>query len=326
MISVIIPFFQRSPGLLLRSVRSVLQQDPEGRVHIVITDDGSPVRAREELGPELLSSQRITLVEQANAGPGAARNRCLDALPPSTRYVALMDSDDIWLPGFLEHALPALALGVDIYFCDSGRREQPQSRFLWHADERLNVRAEGRRSVKGGKHLYWFEEPFFDFMLHRSNILGPSSTVYRLDCAPRLRFDPSLYNGQDRLFKIKLARTVRTVSFCDQVLCQEGEGVNIFDSAAWGSRKGLRLASSYISLHKKILGELDLDPAQTAFVRTRVEAARLDFAAKALHLISTPSEMDWTLFVRTVAADPRVISTALRHKLARLTENRRELK
>jgi succinoglycan biosynthesis protein ExoW len=236
-----------------------------------------------------------------------------------------MDSDDIWLPGFLEHARPALALGVDIYFCDSGRHQQPQSRLLWDADERLNVRAEGRRPVEGGKHLYWFEEPFFDFMLRRSNILGPSSTVYRLDCAPRLRFDSSLYNGQDRLFKIKLARTVRTASFCDQVLCHEGEGVNIFDSAVWGSRKALRLAASYISLHKKILGEVDLDPAQTAFIVTRVEAARRDFAANALRLMSNPSEMDWTLFVRTVAADPRVISTALRHALARLTERRRRL-
>jgi GT2 family glycosyltransferase len=65
----------------------------------LIVDDGSSdetvriVRAHAERDP------RITLIQQPNAGPSAARNRAMREA--TGRWFAFLDSDDVWQPGFL---------------------------------------------------------------------------------------------------------------------------------------------------------------------------------------------------------------------------------
>src|SRR3990172_8587194 len=108
-VSVVIPFFQKEKGILKKAVRSVLNQRKFDNYEIIIIDDGSPVSANEEIADLGETNKfRIRAIRQKNSGPGAARNRGLDAVSRETTYVAFLDSDDQWLDSHLDNAVAAL--------------------------------------------------------------------------------------------------------------------------------------------------------------------------------------------------------------------------
>ena len=303
LIGVIIPFFQRKRGLLSACVRSILAQQGAFKVYIAIVDDASPIPATEELNG-LLDRPEIKIVRQPNRGPGAARNTALDHLPPETDYVALMDSDDTWKPGFLQGAVTAMNYGCDLFFADSRRYEQEKSRFNWNADSALNLRSDQHKTLDPNLEIYLYQGDFFDFIVRRSNILGPSTTIYRRSVAPDLRFSEKLFNGQDRLFKLMLCETVQKAAFTPKIYAEEGEGINIFDSAAWGSAKSLSLLGSYISLSKEILLRIRLSPSQRDHVKRHLSETRRSFAASLLHLLLRRQAFDSSLVWKTFRNDP----------------------
>jgi glycosyltransferase involved in cell wall biosynthesis len=94
LVSVIIPA-HNSSAYLADALRSALQQDYDNK-EIIVVDDGST-----DSTPRVLSSfkDEITILRQANAGPGAARNRALKHA--NGHYIAFLDADDYWLPGKL---------------------------------------------------------------------------------------------------------------------------------------------------------------------------------------------------------------------------------
>ncbi|QQP88683.1 glycosyltransferase family 2 protein [Skermanella sp. TT6] len=99
--SVVIPTYNRAEHVA-RAVRSVRAQTFPAH-EIVVVDDGSTdgtadildALARED-GPPVVA------LRQANRGAGAARNLGIGAAAGD--WVALLDSDDAWLPGKLEAA------------------------------------------------------------------------------------------------------------------------------------------------------------------------------------------------------------------------------
>lgn len=98
LVSVIIPTFDRE-ALLPRAVRSVLAQT-HATLECIVVDDGSTDRSLEILAPMADADDRLRVFRQANAGVAAARNTGI-ALGRG-EYVALLDSDDEWLPRKLE--------------------------------------------------------------------------------------------------------------------------------------------------------------------------------------------------------------------------------
>ena len=93
--SVIVPTYNRA-ALLRAAVTSVVEQRFPNFETIVV-DDGSS-----DGSDEVLRSfgDRIRSVRQANRGPGAARN--LGAAHAHGRYLAFLDSDDLWFPWALD--------------------------------------------------------------------------------------------------------------------------------------------------------------------------------------------------------------------------------
>lgn len=311
MLSVVIPYFQRTPGLLRRCVTSILAQSCSWPVRVVVADDSSPVPAETEIGDLVNADERVRIVVQPNSGAGAARNRALDHLHADTRFVGLLDSDDWWEPGFASAVEAAFAdEEVDLFFSDSRRFGKAEPRFLWETDPALNLRGEDHTCVDAAIGLHDFAGDFFDFMIRRSSIIGTSSMVYRVQCASGLRFDTTLYNGQDRLFKLRLARRIRRARFSTLPLSSEGEGINIFDSAQWGTGKAMRLASSYIQLGKKVRDDLPLSPAQRHFVASQIDKARREFLGNAMHMTARGDTLDRALTWRTIVHDPVLIGLA----------------
>ena len=78
-------------------------------LQILVVDDGSRDRSAGIVRGLAAQDTRIELIEQANAGPSAARNRGVDRA--RGRFIAFLDADDIWLPSHL--ALHVAALDAD---------------------------------------------------------------------------------------------------------------------------------------------------------------------------------------------------------------------
>lgn len=93
-VSVVIPAYD--PIWLDEALESVRRQTLAGS-EILVIDDGS----RPPVAPG--RTDDLILVRQPNAGPGGARNRGF-ALARG-EFIALLDSDDRWLPAKLESTL-----------------------------------------------------------------------------------------------------------------------------------------------------------------------------------------------------------------------------
>ena len=100
-VGVVIPTFNR-PGETLRAINSVLEQTilPS---EIVIIDDGSSPECAEELQKLLLGLDVKLVWNEPSRHPGIARNHGVGLL--TTKWVAFLDSDDLWLPDKLEKQL-----------------------------------------------------------------------------------------------------------------------------------------------------------------------------------------------------------------------------
>jgi succinoglycan biosynthesis protein ExoW len=316
LVSIIIPFFQRKKGLLIKCVSSILEQKDFDNFQVIIVDDGFHVSASDELLLVLQQTEKVTVILQENSGPGAARNRGLDNMPTNTKYVAFIDSDDWWEETFLSTAVTALEKGYELFFGNSQRFGYDESRFDWKAGKDLNLVSEEHNLIETEKSLYEFKGSFFDYALVRSNIISTSAMVYRLDSHSQLRFSTKLFNGQDRLFKLALSQVISKVAFCPKILVQEEEGINIYDSAKWGTAKSLILISNYIKLSKAILLEIELDDRRRRMVMKRLNDSRYSFVASLLHLIKSGVDFDWAVVRSTLKADPgsliQVIPNVLR--------------
>jgi glycosyltransferase involved in cell wall biosynthesis len=101
-VSVLIPTFNRLPCLrrALRSVEAQTYRDFE----VVVADDASTDGTSAWLARR--ASPRLRCVRLArNGGTAAARNRAY--AEARGEFIALLDSDDLWRPGFLKALLPA---------------------------------------------------------------------------------------------------------------------------------------------------------------------------------------------------------------------------
>jgi glycosyltransferase involved in cell wall biosynthesis len=113
-ISAVIPSYNRA-ALVGRSIRSALAQTRQP-YEIVLVDDGSTDDTRAVV--ESFGDRVIYLFEE-NRGVAAARNAGVRAA--SGDWIAFLDSDDVWLPDYLEsmaRAIETTSGAASFYFAD----------------------------------------------------------------------------------------------------------------------------------------------------------------------------------------------------------------
>jgi len=100
-----------------RAIESVLGQS-FGPVHVIVVDDGSSDRTSEVARSYGDSVELIRLEE--NSGPAVGRT--VGLMNCKTEFVAFLDSDDYWMPGFVQETISFLdvhpeAIAVYTGFC-----------------------------------------------------------------------------------------------------------------------------------------------------------------------------------------------------------------
>lgn len=103
-VSVIIPVYNAQKHLC-DAVKSVLDQVPQ-RSEIILINDGSKDDSLQVCQQLSSKDGRIRVIDQANAGPGAARNAGLDVA--TGEFILFVDSDDMLLEGAVDRLLDAI--------------------------------------------------------------------------------------------------------------------------------------------------------------------------------------------------------------------------
>jgi glycosyltransferase involved in cell wall biosynthesis len=91
-VTVVIPAYN-SEAFLGEAIESVLSQEYEGDLELVVVDDGSTDGTAEVA----MRYPEVQLFRQRNQGPAVARNVAIEAA--GGEVIVLLDSDDLMLPG-----------------------------------------------------------------------------------------------------------------------------------------------------------------------------------------------------------------------------------
>jgi glycosyltransferase involved in cell wall biosynthesis len=141
-VSVIIPCYKQG-RYLAEAIQSCLDQDYTEK-EIIVVNDGSPDNTREVARS---FGDRIVYIEQENRGLSAARNAGIRAAAGD--YVALLDSDDVLLPGslavraaFLDDHEDITLVCSDVVLFDEGGDMGLKSAFSGKPKKAANLRWE----------------------------------------------------------------------------------------------------------------------------------------------------------------------------------------
>lgn len=151
-ISVVIPSFNRE-STLVRALNSVLSQSAAVN-EIIVVDDGSSDNTVSTIQQQFPT---VNLIRQANQGVSAARNTGIKSA--KSEWIALLDSDDEWLPEKIETIRQA-------------QKNNPHE-VLFHSDE-IWIR-NGTRVNQMNKHAKYGGE-IFEYCLPLC-VISPSAAV-----------------------------------------------------------------------------------------------------------------------------------------------------
>jgi glycosyltransferase involved in cell wall biosynthesis len=114
---------QDTADTIAAAVRSVLAQT-RGDFELIVVDDGSTDRTVDAVAP-FLADERVRLLELSHGGAAAARAAGIAA--GSAPLISLIDSDDLWMPSYLE------AMGAAL---DADRNASFAYTDAWYLDDR----------------------------------------------------------------------------------------------------------------------------------------------------------------------------------------------
>ncbi|MEI7867931.1 MAG: glycosyltransferase family A protein [Candidatus Methylumidiphilus sp.] len=279
-IAVIIPFYQRTKGVLKKTIRAVLDQKGVDDFQLIAVDDSSPVSAREELAEfQEEAKGKIAIIEQPNKGAAGARNTGLASLSLDTEIVAFLDSDDVWTSDHLANAVFAIRQGYDFYISDFYQLGQTVTAF--NRAGRINIA--DHPLIAGSEHIRHYNGDMLDQII-TGNIIGTSVTAYAFSKMSDIRYRENFrHTGEEYLFWVDISLRTKKIAFSDQPECRYDEGVNIYSEPSWGQEKFLTIIMDEVKYRKILLDEYPITQAQRSFLNNKIRSLRYAFTAGLLN-------------------------------------------
>ena len=286
-IGVVIPYFQRTPGLLQRALSSVAAQE-YSPAQVVVVDDGSPCAAEDEITAELRHALPcLTVVRQPNRGVAAARNAGLDALADDISAVALLDSDDTWKRTHLRNAAAALAAGADFFFSNTKSADETTD---WLSRHPLRDQLRRSAPVPRAPQLVRWSGGVPALFVHGC-VFSTPAVVFRRALMPELRFRVDFRRaGEDQVaFWELLVRAAVIVACPEPTVMTSREGVGTWRNSTLGSPAHLVRLADEIKWRRYMLKAGAVGGALTSgdrrLVRSAIAARRSAALDSALHLL-----------------------------------------
>jgi len=123
-ISTIIPLYN-AKETIKSTIESVLNQTYPKPIEIIVVNDGSTDGCEKIVQEMILNNQTnrvLKLINKPNGGVSSARNRGINEA--SGEWIALLDSDDIWLPIKLQKQIDAIDKNPEIEFLGTNRNNE----------------------------------------------------------------------------------------------------------------------------------------------------------------------------------------------------------
>ncbi|HEX6489824.1 MAG TPA: glycosyltransferase family A protein [Gaiellaceae bacterium] len=189
--TVVIPAFN-TEATIGAAIRSVLAQSVSD-FELIIVDDGSTDATAERAAAH--SDPRLRLLRQENAGPAVARNAAIEA--GSAPLVSFLDSDDLWLPCYLETMAAALERdpAAGLVYTDA-----------WVLDEATRrIRRRTAMAPRGAEARAPRDPEAFLALLVRRNFISSAATVRRTVLDEVGLFDPATVPAEDYGLWLRIA-------------------------------------------------------------------------------------------------------------------------
>jgi len=243
LVSVIIPAYQCA-AYIIQTLNSVLAQKFT-RYEIIVVNDGSPDTDILErlLSPYMTS---IRYIKQENGGPSVARNRGIREA--RGKYVAFLDSDDLWLPHHLARQVELL--------------EKDSSLGLVYSDSLLLK--EDAPIATAFERTPQAQQVTFEALVSERCTIGTSTTVVaRQSLLDAGGFDDNRRRSEDFDLWLRMAhRGSRMLYNTDVQVCHRQANGLASDHDV--------MRQSQIQVYEKVLSTLPVTAAQAELLRNKI--------------------------------------------------------
>jgi glycosyltransferase involved in cell wall biosynthesis len=253
-VSVIIPTYNHA-AYVGQAIQSVLNQDYDA-YEIVVVDDGSEDNTSEVVAQ---FGDRVRYIWQENRGLPGARNIGIKAARGD--FIALLDADDTWLPGFLSATVARLAAEPGLGAVHTG---------FFFVDER------GQRLPQISTETV-SDDQMYDRLLD-GEFFVPAAVVARRECYDQVGlFDEAFRASEDWDIWLRVAREYRFAGIPRPLVNYRMHGNNM-------SKDPEHMLHYQLMVVEKHFGSPDGAPEHWPSDRQRAYAAVYRYAAQGFYL------------------------------------------
>jgi glycosyltransferase involved in cell wall biosynthesis len=268
LVTIIIPTYNRA-SIIADAVKSAIAQDYPN-TQIIVVDDGST----DETAAVMRGFANVEYVKQRNQGPAAARNTGLKLA--RGRYIATLDSDDCWDPGYLSNGLELLRKNNSGLFF-ANWREAVDDGSITCADYFANCRRLQALLADSAKESHRVLSPAESRKLFLGGLPAPSSGLIMTRDLVGNGWE-SLHFSEDWLMPLKAVLTqAPSCVFTTKVLwTKRRDGKNIYDVATTSPKLQLKLAEDTERVAERV--SAFLSSAEIRELRSTVAERYFDYA------------------------------------------------